>query len=199
MKKIFVIGGMGAGKSTASRAICDLGAEYIDLDKVGHEVLTWDNVKADLIEDFGEDILNAEGEVDRSKLAAKAFLSPAATRKLNRATMPRIEEAYADRLDLLEEQGVDAVVVEYSVFKSRMESLAYSADVVIAILAPMEQRVARAVASGFDEEDVRRRIAKQITDADRVEAADVVFSNTSTPEELYDQVAKWWKSYMAQD
>jgi dephospho-CoA kinase len=102
-------------------------------------------------------------------------------------------------LDLLEEQGVDAVVVEYSVFKSRMESLAYSADVVIAILAPMEQRVARAVASGFDEEDVRRRIAKQITDADRVEAADVVFSNTSTPEELYDQVAKWWKSYMAQD
>jgi dephospho-CoA kinase len=197
MKKIFVIGGMGAGKSTASRAICDLGAEYIDLDKVGHEVLTWDNVKTDLVEDFGDDILNDEGEIDRSKLAAKAFLSPAATRKLNRATMPRIEEAYADRLDLLEEQGVDAVVVEYSVFKSRMESLAYSADVVIAVLAPMEQRLARAVASGFDEEDARRRIARQITDADRVEAADVVFSNTSTREDLYEQVAKWWKAFNA--
>lgn len=197
MKKIFIIGGMGAGKSSASKALVDCGAQCIDLDKVGHEVLTWDNVKEDLVREFGSDILNASGEVDRSILASKAFLTPAATRKLNRITMPRIEEAYQDRIDLFEEQGVENVVVEYSVFKNRMESLAYSADVVVAILAPIELRIERAVASGFDEDDARRRIARQITDADRVEAADVVFSNTSTPEELYNQVIAWWKDYSA--
>ena len=88
--------------------------------------------------------------------------------------MPRIEEVYTDRLSELEKEGCEAVVVEYSVFKNRMSSLAYSADVVIAVLAPLETRIERAVASGFDEGDVRRRIARQITDADRIEAADVV-------------------------
>ena len=69
------------------------------------------------------------------------------------------------------------------------------AHVVIAIIAPLELRVERAVASGFSEVDVRRRIARQITDADRIEAADVVFSNDSTPEVLRDKMLNWWKEY----
>jgi hypothetical protein len=51
------------------------------------------------------------------------------------------------------------------------------------------------VASGFSEVDVRRRIARQITDADRIEAADVVFSNDSTLEVLRDKMLNWWKEY----
>ena len=42
---------------------------------------------------------------------------------------------------------------------------------------------------------MRRRIARQITDADRIEAADVVFSNDSTPEVLRDKMLNWWKEY----
>ncbi|MDO4290778.1 MAG: dephospho-CoA kinase [Eggerthellaceae bacterium] len=195
MKKLFVIGGMGAGKSTARRALTDQGLEYIDLDKVGHDVLLWDTVKEELVETFGEDILDAEGNVERPVLAGKAFLTPADTRKLNRITMPRIEELYTDKLAELEAAGCEAVVVEYSVFKNRMTSLAWSADVVIAVLAPLEMRIERAVASGFDEADVRRRIARQITDADRIEASDVVFNNDGTPEELRNEVIAWWEDY----
>ncbi|WP_165055762.1 MULTISPECIES: dephospho-CoA kinase [unclassified Adlercreutzia] len=198
MKKLFIIGGMGAGKSTARRALTDQGLEYIDLDKVGHEVLKWDTVKEEIAEAFGEDVFDEDGEIVRSKLAAKAFVSPAETRKLNRITMPRIEELYTDRLFDLEKAGCEAVVVEYSVFKNRMTSLAYSADVVIAVLAPLELRIERAVASGFDEADVRRRISRQITDADRIEASDVVFNNDGTPEELRNEVIAWWLRYSAQ-
>ena len=39
MKKLFVIGGMGAGKSTARKVLAEQGVPYIDLDKVGHDVL----------------------------------------------------------------------------------------------------------------------------------------------------------------
>ncbi len=107
--------------------------------------------------------------------------------------MPRIEEAYLDRVAELEAEGHDAVVVEYSVFKNRLTSLAYSADVVIAIVAPLDLRIERAMKSGFDEADVRRRIAQQITDAERIEAADVVLNNDSTPEELRNEVITWWR------
>ena len=48
MKKLFLIGGMGAGKSTARKALTDEGLAWIDLDQVGHEVLTWGTVKDDL-------------------------------------------------------------------------------------------------------------------------------------------------------
>ena len=199
MKKLFIIGGMGAGKSTARKALVDEGLPFIDLDKVGHDVLMWDTVKEELVETFGEDILDEDGEVIRPALAKKAFVSPAETRKLNRITMPRIEDAYTERLAELEREGHEAVVVEYSVFKSRASSLAYSADVVMAVLAPLDLRIERAVASGFEESDVRRRIAQQITDADRIEAADVVFNNDGTPDELRNQVLLWWQEYQKKD
>lgn len=195
MKKLFIIGGMGAGKSTARNVLVDQGIPYIDLDKVGHDVLLWPTVKAELIEVFGEDILNADGEVDRSALAAKAFVNAAETRKLNRITLPRIEDAYTDKVAELEKEGHEAVVVEYSVFKNRSSSLAYDADVVLAVLAPIDQRVERAVKSGWEEEDVRRRIAQQITDADRIEAADVVFNNAGSPEEIRNDITAWWNDY----
>ena len=105
MKKLFIIGGMGAGKSTARKALVEQGLPNIDLDQVGHDVLLWDTVKSELVETFGEDILGADGEIDRRALAAKAFVSPAETRKLNRITLPRIEEAFTDRVAELEAEA----------------------------------------------------------------------------------------------
>ena len=95
----------------------------------------------------------------------------------------------------MEAAGHKACVVEYSAFRNRMGSIAYSADVVLAILAPLEVRIQRAVESGFDEADVRKRISRQITDADRIDAADKVFNNTGTKEELYNEVLTWWFDY----
>lgn len=195
MKKLFIIGGMGSGKSTARKVLAEQGVPFIDLDKVGHDVLEWDTVKDDLVEAFGADILGPDGRVVRSKVAAKAFTTPAETRKLNRISMPRIEESFTDQLDELEREGNKAVVVEYSVFKNRQTSMANGADVVIAVLAPLDARIERAVKSGWDETDVRNRIACQISDAERIEQADVVFNNDGTPDQLREKVIAWWTEY----
>lgn len=199
MKTIFVIGGMGAGKSKAAHALVGQGLPLIDLDKVGHEVLRMDVVKAELRDTFGEGVFGPDGEVVRTALAQVAFATPTDTRKLNRITMPRIEDLFREKLDAVEASGAPACVVEYSVFKNREMSLAYLADVVLAVLAPVEVRVQRAVAAGWDELDVRRRIARQITDADRADQADVSFNNTGAPEELEAEVVAWWKRYAAEN
>ena len=65
MKRLFIIAGMGAGKSTARKALVEQGLPNIDLDQVGHDVLLWDTVKSELVETFGEDILGSDGEIDR--------------------------------------------------------------------------------------------------------------------------------------
>lgn len=195
MLTIFVIGGMGAGKSTARKALVDQGLEWIDLDQLGHDVLTWETVKTDLLGAFGPDIFNPYGEVSRPALARKAFDSPAQTRKLNRITMPRIEELFIDALDELKRKECKAVVVEYSVYKNRASSMGYAADIVLGVLAPVDTRIKRAVAAGWAEDDVRRRIAQQVTDAERIEESDVVFNNDGTKEELYNKVVSWWSDY----
>ena len=74
-------------------------------------------------------------------------------------------------------------------FRNRQSSLAYGADVVMAVLAPLEVRIERAVKSRlFTRRTCVARIARQITDADRIEASDVVFNNDGTPDELRNEV-----------
>ena len=86
------------------------------------------------------------------------------------------------------------MVVEYPLFPQERELYVASGDVIVAVTAPLEARVARAAAAGFDPDDVRRRIAAQASDEERLSAADVVFVNDSTPEALAAKVRAWWEA-----
>lgn len=199
MKTIFVIGGIGAGKSTVSRTLENQGIPLIDLDKVGHEVLTWPIVKADMRAAFGPDIFDKQGEVIRPALAAVAFASEDNAHKLNCISLPRIKQAFAQKLAALEKEGHKFAVVEYSNFEGKESSWASKDDCVIAVTAPEELRVARAVARGGEEQDVRNRIARQVSDEVRIEAANYVFVNDGSAEQLRDQVLSWWSQYSMEE
>ena len=191
MKNILIIGGMGAGKSSATRALASQGLPVVDLDQLGHVVLTWDFVKKELRDAYGAGVFTAEGDVDRAALAAVAFATKEGTETLNRITQPRIDQALHDELSWLASEGHAAAVIESSSFTGQAPLVAL-ADYIVAVTAPGELRVARAVAAGWSEADVRARMARQLSDTERLRFATVSFVNDGTPEQLYDQVVSWW-------
>lgn len=193
MKNILIIGGMGAGKSSATRALASQGLPVIDLDQLGHVVLTWDFVKKELRDAYGAGVFAAEGDVDRAALAAAAFATKEGTETLNRITQPRIDQALHNELARLAAEGHAAAVIESSSFTGQAPLVAL-ADCILAVTAPEELRVARAVAAGWCEADVRARMARQLTDEERLRYATVAFVNDGTPEQLYDQVVSWWNT-----
>ena len=196
MKVIVVIGGIGSGKSTVSAAFRDLGAGFIDLDVVGHDILLRDDVKADLVDAFGPEIIGADGEVVRPELAKRAFASAGRTALLNDVTHPRLIAEAQRRLAEFEADGALATIIEISPYdgpEGRFGVFTDMADAVVAVVAPIETRVKRA-AGKFSEEDVRNRIARQATDEQRRAWATHVLVNDSTVESLRWDVEEIWDS-----
>ncbi|WP_198420305.1 dephospho-CoA kinase, partial [Rhodococcus sp. R1101] len=76
MLRMGLTGGIGAGKSTVAKELVELGAVIVDSDVVAREIVApGSDGLAELVDAFGEDILHADGTLDRPALAAKAFAS----------------------------------------------------------------------------------------------------------------------------
>lgn len=196
-KRIFITGGIGSGKSTLLDYLRAHGAGTVEADKVGHEVLTFDDTKAELREKFGADIFDAEGNVMRLALAAKAFVSPEATALLDSVTLKRV---YAESLRQLDELAADhdAVALEMAILDGR-DDFYKNADVVIAVVTSSEVRIKRLIDRGLTEEDARARLANQVPDERREAIADVVLVNDGTVEEFQQAIDTWWDSFREDD
>lgn len=194
--RIFVTGGIGSGKSTLMAFLEQKGAGVVLADEVGHENLHNAEMKAELAKAFGQDIFDAEGEVIRSALAAKAFSSAQNTQKLDSVTQPRLYDGCLRHLAELE-QTHEVVVLEMAILDGR-DDFYKNADVVAAVTTSPEVRVARLMASrGFSEEDARNRLANQVPEEKRLAISNVVFNNDGTVEEFKAQIEQWWNSEIA--
>ena len=195
MRTYILIGGIGSGKSTVSGLLGELGARVIDLDAVGHEVLGMPETREALACAFGEGVIASDGSVDRRQLAARAFATQKGTLELNAITQPRIVQRALQLLASLEAQGCQVAVVEISPYAGPggvFDPLVEAARGIIAVVAPEEVRVRRAIERGMPEADVRNRISRQATDAQRRAWADIVVENNSTPEDLRQSVQAAW-------
>lgn len=74
MLRVGLTGGIGVGKSTVANRLAEHGAVLVDSDKIAREVVEpGTEGLARLVEEFGPEILAADGSLDRPVLAAKAF------------------------------------------------------------------------------------------------------------------------------
>lgn len=89
MLKVGLTGGIGAGKSEVSRLLVECGAVLIDADRIAREVVEPGTPGlAAVVEAFGEDVLTAEGRLDRPKLGSVVFADPEKLALLNSIVHP---------------------------------------------------------------------------------------------------------------
>ncbi|MFJ8052496.1 dephospho-CoA kinase [Streptomyces luteogriseus] len=190
MLKVGLTGGIGAGKSEVSRLLVACGAVLIDADRIAREVVAPGTPGlASVVEAFGEEILAADGSLDRPRLGAIVFSDAEKLSTLNSIVHPLVGARSRD----LEEAAAQDAVVLHDVPLLTENGLAPLYDLVIVVDAAPETQLDRLVRlRGMTEEDARARMAAQATREQRREIADIVIDNDVPLEELEQRVKDVW-------
>lgn len=172
--KVGLTGGIASGKSTVRALFDALGCHTIDADTlVAHLYEPGRAGHAALVETYGPEVLREDGTVDRARLANIAFSSPEEAKKLNALIHPLVLEETSRRIA---EYDDGIVVVEATLM---LESGSYARyDKLVIVDVEPEVQVARGVARGLAEAEVRRRIANQMPREERLRHADYVIDNS---------------------
>ena len=193
MKTIGLTGGIGAGKSTVSQILSELGAFVIDADKVGHEIYlpgkeAWQQVTAA----FGRDILAPDQTIDRKKLGALIFGNDEARKKLNGIVHPLMFQDIDRRIKAKRAEGfTHPIVVEAAILiEANWLPLADEVWLVVTNKTAVIDRVA--TQRGMAAKDTEARIASQISDSERRKHAQVVIENDGSLEELRKKIRAAW-------
>ena len=189
MLVVGLTGGIGAGKSTVSRLLAERGAVVLDADLYAREVVEPGGPAYEaLVERFGKDVLLADGHVDRPALAAIVFSDAAALADLNAIVHPAVGDVIAKRL--AEESATDdLVILDVPLL---VESGRSNTAGTIVVDCPPEEALRRAVARGLPEDDVRRRMANQVSREERLAKADLVVDNSGPESALPAEIDKAW-------
>lgn len=191
MLLVGLTGGIGSGKSTVARMLQDRGAVVLDADGFARAaVVPGSPGLRSVVARFGLDILTAEGELDRPKLASIVFADPQALADLEAIVHPEVRRMIADGI-----QGnldADRVVVLVNPLLIEMGTHR-DCDVVVVVSVSPDTQIARSVARGMVEEDVRARIAAQLPLEERARTADVLIDNEGSFAELEREVDVLWR------
>ncbi len=193
-----VTGGIGAGKSTVCRTFEALGAFVIDADKVGHEALREPDVAQDLVDAFGEEILNDAGDVVRRELGWRAFSSEECRHRLNTIVWPSISRRIRDHVARVRAQQPGRTVVIDAAMIVEWGDPKAQCDVLVVVTAQQGIRKRRTVARlGISEEEAEMRMAAQVSEADKACVADYVIRNERSVSELEAEATRVWEQIHA--
>ena len=192
MYLVAVTGGIGSGKSTVAARLAHHGAQVIDLDEVAREIVQpGEPALEEIAARFGQDVVQADGTLDRAELARRAFADDASRRDLDRITHPRVASRIAERLTVLAAEAhtdpARIVVVDHPLLIETGQAGRF--DAVVAVLADEALRIERLVARrGLDIDDVRARMRQQVDDDARRATADHLVTNEGDLDTLNAEV-----------
>ena len=193
-----VTGGTGAGKSTVCALYESLGAVIVDADRVGHETLEDPAVRSELVDAFGEAILDGEGGISggcisRRELGRRAFATEEGRATLNLIVWPPLGRLLQEKVAALEREDPErpvvidaALIVEWGDPKSLC-------DVLVLVTADRETRKHRTMDRlGVGEEQAEARMAAQLPDDAKERVAHHVIRNDGSMADLVRRARNVW-------
>ncbi|MCX6631669.1 MAG: dephospho-CoA kinase [Candidatus Solibacter sp.] len=179
MLKVGLTGGIATGKSFVGEALASCGCLLIHADDLGHAALApGGEAYQPVIQEFGRDILNGEGVIDRRALASLVFAHPERLARLNALVHPTVirhEDESIAAFGASHPGGI--AVVEAAIL---IETGSYARfDKLILVTCAEEQQVERALRrEGALESDIRARISRQMPLAEKRKYADFVIDTS---------------------
>jgi dephospho-CoA kinase len=177
-------GGIGSGKSAALAAFERLGAATLSTDRVAHDLLDDDEVRAALVDRWGEEVAPG-GSVDRDKVSEIVFNDRDELAWLESVTHPRVGAHVLEWRQGLRPDVELAVVEVPLLFEAAMED---AFDATVAVVAEDELRDARLRQRG--QQGLAGREGRQLDQAEKERRADRVIRNDASLEELESEVRK---------
>jgi dephospho-CoA kinase len=188
MMKVGLTGGIASGKTFVGEALASWGCYVIHADELGHQVLApGGEAYEPAIREFGTEILNPDGAIDRPRLASLVFGHPERLERLNALVHPAVlrrEDELACAFFAREPQGIAvmeaAILIETGSFR-RFDKL-------ILVFCERELQIERALRrNGAVEADVRARIDRQMPLEEKRKYADYVVDTSGSKEETLRQ------------
>jgi len=191
--RIGLTGGIGSGKTTVSSHFRELGVSVIDADELAHSLSKKGELAfSEIVESFGQDIVQSDGEVDRARLRDIVFKNPDKRKLLEKILHPKIRQEMLGRADNAE--SVYCILVIPLLIESNLQEVV---DRILVIDASDDKRTEWIEArSGLSTEEIQRIFSSQASRQQRLEAADDVIENTGTIESLIEQTDLLHEKYL---
>lgn len=191
---IGLTGGIASGKSTISGMLRELGAEVIDVDLVGRDVVSQGGIAYNrIIESFGKEILMPDGEINRKKLGNIVFSDGEKLKLLNKITHPAIIDKVNTIIEEKRQQHINAVVVDAAILIEM--GLNMYVDCVWLVSVDRETQHKRVMERDkLSSKDAWNRINAQMPNEERLEYADAVIDTTPPVDIVKNKVKELWLS-----
>ncbi|SDG89833.1 dephospho-CoA kinase [Nitrosomonas sp. Nm132] len=192
---IGLTGGIGCGKSSATKFFATYGIDIIDTDEIAHELTLSRGKAMDAIKKtFGMDFIAKDDSLDRNKMRELVFSNPIFRNKLEAILHPLIYHEVIRRVSLATSAYIIVVVpllLETNVFQKLIHRI-------LVIDCTEQLQISRTIArSKLDEQKVRAIMATQISRKERLEQADDIIVNDRDLDYLYKQVETLHLKYLA--
>ena len=188
MLLVGLTGGIASGKNLVAQVFKDLGAHIIDADRIVHDLLKpGRDVRQEVVDYFGKDILLPDTRIDRGKLGEIVFNDEEKRAWLNRCIHPQVFSAYTAQVEHIRNQQPGAIIVFDAVL---LIETGYhrNMDRTVVVYAEQEQQIKRLSSrDGFTREQALARIRCQMPLGEKRSHADYVIDNTGAREQAERQ------------
>jgi dephospho-CoA kinase len=197
MRLIGLTGNIASGKSAVADMFADRGAVIVDADVLAREAVSRGSPALEAIKSkWGEDILDEQGNLDRSSLRHIVFQNQSDLEALNEIVHPEVARLRKREIDAAGERGEKLIVCVIPLLFER--HLADDFDTIVLVDAPRSLRLERIVRDrGIDEAEAMKMIASQMPADLKRARADYVIENAGTLDELEAEVDKVWRAIAA--